>query len=41
MKGEDGNDTLNAADGLADLLVDGGLGTDTIHKDRVDNATGT
>jgi len=41
LKGEDGNDTLNGADGLADLLIDGGSGADTIHKDRVDNASGT
>jgi Ca2+-binding RTX toxin-like protein len=41
LLGEDGNDTLNGADGLADLLIDGGPGADTIHKDRVDNASGT
>jgi Ca2+-binding RTX toxin-like protein len=41
IKGEDGNDTLNGADGLADLFLDGGPGTDVIHKDRTDPWTGT
>ncbi|HEY7120635.1 MAG TPA: choice-of-anchor D domain-containing protein [Tepidisphaeraceae bacterium] len=41
LKGEDGDDTLNGADGLADLLLDGGAGNDLVHKDRVDPWTGT
>jgi Ca2+-binding RTX toxin-like protein len=36
--GELGNDTLNALDGLADALLDGGAGTDVIKKDRTDPA---
>ena len=36
--GEAGNDVLNAQDGLADALLDGGIGTDVIRKDRTDPA---
>jgi hypothetical protein len=36
--GEAGNDTLNALDGLADALLDGGIGTDVIRRDRTDPA---
>jgi Ca2+-binding RTX toxin-like protein len=39
--GDEGADTLTATDGLADALVDGGGGNDSIRKDRIDNATGT
>jgi len=38
VRGEDGNDVIYGADGLADTLLDGGNGSDVIHKDRVDNA---
>jgi hypothetical protein len=41
LGGEGGNDTLTATDGVADTLVDGGSGTDTIRKDRVDPWSGT
>jgi hypothetical protein len=41
LKGEDGNDTLNGADGLADLFLDGGPGSDAVHKDRTDPWTNT
>jgi Ca2+-binding RTX toxin-like protein len=34
--GEDGNDVLNAADGTPDQTVDGGSGSNTIHRDPID-----
>jgi Ca2+-binding RTX toxin-like protein len=36
--GELGIDTLNALDGIADALLDGGAGTDLVKKDRTDPA---
>jgi Ca2+-binding RTX toxin-like protein len=41
LHGEGGNDTLTATDGVADALIDGGTGNDTIRKDRVDPWSGT
>jgi hypothetical protein len=41
LHGDDGNDTLTASDGIADTMVDGGAGNDTIRKDRTDHASGT
>ena len=41
LHGDDGADTLTATDGIADGIVDGGAGNDTIRKDRVDPGTGT
>ena len=41
LRGDDGADTLTATDGIADGLVDGGAGNDTIRKDRVDPGSGT
>ena len=37
LRGEDGNDVLFGADGLSELL-DGGNGSDVLHKDRTDTA---
>jgi Ca2+-binding RTX toxin-like protein len=39
LHGEGGNDTLTSTDGVADAIVDGGSGNDTIRKDRVDPAS--
>jgi hypothetical protein len=41
LHGEGGNDTLTSTDGVADAIVDGGPGNDTIRKDRVDPWSGT
>jgi Ca2+-binding RTX toxin-like protein len=41
LRGDDGADTITATDGVADSVVDGGAGNDTIRKDRVDPSTGT
>jgi len=41
LHGDDGADTLTATDGIADALIDGGAGNDTIRKDRVDPGSGT
>jgi Ca2+-binding RTX toxin-like protein len=41
LRGDDGADTLTATDGVADSVVDGGSGNDTIRKDRVDPSNGT
>jgi Ca2+-binding RTX toxin-like protein len=38
LHGEAGNDTLDAIDGIADSLLDGGGGTDVVRRDRVDPA---
>jgi hypothetical protein len=34
------NDVLNAIDGIGDSVLDGGGGSDVVHRDRVD-PTGT
>lgn len=36
FNGEAGDDSLNALDGIADALLDGGDGSDNAHRDRVD-----
>lgn len=36
FNGEAGDDSLNALDGIGDALLDGGDGSDTAHRDRVD-----
>jgi Ca2+-binding RTX toxin-like protein len=36
FQGEAGNDTLDATDGLADVLLDSGAGKDDVRRDRVD-----
>lgn len=36
LRGDAGNDTLVSTDGIADAVVDGGSGTDTVRKDRTD-----
>ncbi|HEY7120636.1 MAG TPA: choice-of-anchor D domain-containing protein [Tepidisphaeraceae bacterium] len=41
LKGDDGSDTITATDGVADSVVDGGSGNDTVRKDRVDPWSGT
>ena len=38
LQGEAGNDTLDAIDGIADSLLDGGGGSDVVRRDRVDPA---
>jgi Ca2+-binding RTX toxin-like protein len=41
LRGNDGADTITATDGVADSVIDGGNGNDTIRKDRVDPGNGT
>jgi hypothetical protein len=36
FEGETGADTLDATDGIADVLIDSGAGRDDARRDRVD-----